>query len=205
MTGKSFSPAFERNREPILEVLQAVFTDSGEVLEIGSGSGQHAVYFAARLPHLRWQPSELAMHLPSIRLWRDEAGLDNLAAPLALDVEQPQPWPLPVNHYDGIFSANTAHIMAWPQVEQMFQGVAQVLAPGGRFCLYGPFRYSGRHTSDGNARFDASLRSQGPGGIRDIDELSILAERCGLALLRDWPMPANNRTLVWQQAANTVI
>jgi hypothetical protein len=169
-------------------VLKRVFHDRRAVLEIGSGTGQHAAYFAPELPHLVWQPSDVAEHLPGIRMWGVE--------PIELDVDKP--WP--ALDADAVFSANTAHIMSWPQVERMFAGVAQVLPPGGLFALYGPFHYGGRPTSASNARFDAMLRAgDAASGVRNFEDVQALASRCGLSLLEDNPMPANNRLLVFKK------
>lgn len=193
---KPFSEASERNRAPILGVLQRVFADRRHVLEIGSGTGQHAAYFAPGLPHLVWQPSDVAEHLPGIRAWVDEAAAPNLRPPLALDVDGT--WP--ALDADAVFSANTCHIMAWPQVENMLRGVGQLLPMGGLFCLYGPFNYGGRFTSDGNARFDAMLRARDPqSGLRDAEAVTALAERNGLSPVEDNAMPANNRLLVFRR------
>jgi cyclopropane fatty-acyl-phospholipid synthase-like methyltransferase len=168
-----------------------------KVLEIGSGTGQHAVHFAAHLPHLIWQPSDLAENLPGIELWRAEAARSNLLPALALDVNQPQ-WP--DTGADGVFSANTLHIVSWSEVRLFFAGVGRVLPPGGVLAVYGPFNYRGRHSSDSNARFDRMLRSQDPrSGIRDFEAVDALAAEQHLALQRDVPMPANNRTLVWRR------
>ena len=195
---KPFSEACERNKAPILAVLEKVFTRTGVILEIGSGTGQHAVYFARHLPHLVWQPADVAAHLPGINAWLDGAQLANLRAPLELDVAA-DPWP--IESADGIFSANTAHIMAWPEVENMFAGVSRLLSRGGSFCLYGPFNYGGRYTSDSNAQFDRYLKTRDPVmGIRDVDDLVRLGERTGLALIDDVAMPANNRVLVWERS-----
>lgn len=194
---KPFAEACEQNKGPILEVLREVFAEVHGVLEIGSGTGQHAVYFPAMLPHLQWQPSDRAENLPGIELWRTEAGLANVAPALELDVTR-EPWP--VSAVDAVFSANTAHIMAMAAVEDMFAGVGRVLGPGGVFALYGPFSYGGRHTSDSNVRFDQWLRERDPAmGIRDFDDLERLAAAAGLTLLRDYEMPVNNRTLVWRR------
>lgn len=194
---KPFSEACERNKEPILAVLREAFASARDVLEIGSGTGQHAVYFAAHLPHLAWQPSDLPANHPGIRAWIADAKLPNLRPPLALDVHAPD-WP--VRSVDAVFSANTAHIMAWDGVVAMFAGVGRVLAPDGTFVLYGPFKYGGEHTSPSNARFDVSLRSRDPSsGIRDFESVDALAREGGLALEHDHPMPANNRTLVWRK------
>jgi len=197
---KPFAPACERNREPILGVLRAVFTEPGSILELGSGTGQHAVHFAAALPHLRWQTTDLPVQLPGIRQWLAEAKLPNLPEPLALDANDPS-WP--VTAVDGVFSANTAHILRWVQVEALFRGVGRVLVPGGRFCLYGPFNIDGRHTSPGNARFDAELRRQDPTrGIRDLADLDRLAGDAGLAREAMHPLPANNRMVIWRRISS---
>ena len=196
---KPFAPACERNKGPILEVLRRVFVDADDVLEIGSGTGQHAVWFAAGLPHLVWRTSELSPHHAGINAWIDDAGLDNLERPLALDVLR-RPWP--VAHAGAVFSANTAHYMHWPEVEAMFDGVAEVLAPGARFALYGPFARDGRHTSANNAAFDRMLRMHDPGfGVRDVGDLARIAAAGAMALEEDIPMPSNNRTLIWRKAA----
>jgi SAM-dependent methyltransferase len=188
-TARPFAEACERNRAPILAVLRRIFADRRAVLEIGSGTGQHAAYFAPELPQLEWQASDIAAHLPGIRMW----GLD----PIELDVDKE--WPR-VN-IDAVFSANTAHIMSWAQVERMFEGVGRVLPPEGVFALYGPFHYGGRPSSESNARFDAMLRARDPAsGVRDFDHVNALAERCGLALMEDNAMPANNRLLVFKKS-----
>lgn len=193
---KPFSPACEENKVPILAVIGPLFEDCNTVLEIGSATGQHAVYFAGHLPWLRWQTSDQPAHLPGIRLWLAEARLDNLPEPLALDVTGT--WP--EGPFDAVFSANTAHIMSLPEVAAMLRGVAQVLAPGGRFALYGPFSRGGRHTSDSNRDFDHWLRMRDPdSGVRDIDALEPLATEAGLILEADHAMPVNNRTLIWRR------
>lgn len=196
-TEKPYSESCEQNQEPILKVLREVFSQTRRVLEIGSGSGQHAVHFGRGLPHLHWQPSDIPAHLPGIRLWLQEAALENVAQPLALDVTL-GPWPeVP---FDGIFSANTAHIMAWPAVQQTFQGIGRILAPGGLFCLYGPFNYDGCFTSESNARFDHWLKQRDPAsGVRDFAGLDGLAQKAGLEQVSDIEMPANNRCLVWRK------
>ena len=195
---KPFSQACENNKAAILGCLVEHFAGVGRVLEIASGSGQHAVHFAAGLPHLEWLTSDLDSNHAGIRAWIDEAGLDNLQPPLSLDVRQ-HPWP--VTDIDAVYSANCAHIMHWPVVIEMFQGVSQLLPTGGLFALYGPFNYSGAYTSPGNAAFDAQLKARDPGmGIRDWDDLSALADGLGLVPVADHAMPANNRLLVWQRA-----
>lgn len=195
---KPFAESSEQNKTAILPVLRDVFADTRRVLEIGSGTGQHAVFFAGELPQLQWYASDVADNLPGITLWLGEYAGDNLHGPFALDVTQPD-WP--ISQVDGVFSANTAHIMHWHMVQAMFAGVGRLLSEGGCFCLYGPFNYHGEYTSDSNARFDDWLKARDPGsGIRDIDDLSSLARASGLQLLQDHPMPVNNRTLVWQKS-----
>ncbi|MCP5419139.1 MAG: DUF938 domain-containing protein [Gammaproteobacteria bacterium] len=194
---KPYCEASEQNQEPILDVLREVFTESGVILEIGSGTGQHAVHFSRHLPHLIWQPSDLPEALPGIEAWLAEAALPNIRSPLVLDATQ-QPWPL--TGVEGVYSSNTAHIMGWPQVQAFFRGVGQALKEGGFFCLYGPFSYGGQHTSPSNVRFDAYLKATDPQrGVRDFDDLDELAVRHGLRLFRDYSMPVNNRTLVWRK------
>ena len=182
---RPFSEASERNRDPILAVLKRVLANSRKVLEIGSGTGQHAAYFTAALPHLRWQASDVAGHLEGIRMWGVE--------PIELDVDKS--WP--ALDADAVFSANTAHIMSWPQVERMFAGIAG-MASLRVLCLYGPFSYGGKHTSESNARFDAMLRARDPeSGLRDFEAVRDLARRHGMVLVEDIAMPANNRLLVF--------
>lgn len=192
-----FSQACENNKGPIFEILQRIFEDAASVLEIGSGTGQHAVFFARQLPHLDWQPSDLAGNLPGIERWISEIPAQNLRAPVELDVSM-KPWP--VNKFDGVFSANTAHIMPWECVEMMISGAAEVLNPGGHFCLYGPMNYLGNYTSNSNAEFDQWLKVQAPHqGIREFHELNRQALMANMVFIEDNPMPANNRLLVWQK------
>ncbi|WP_319782100.1 DUF938 domain-containing protein [Oceanisphaera sp. IT1-181] len=195
MTNKPFSQASENNKRPILAVLARVFDRPGAVLEIGSGTGQHGVFFAEGLPHLQWQPSDRAENIPGMSLWFAEAALPNLLPPLVLDVTQPR-WP--AGQHQGVFTANTLHIMAWTEVKAMFAGLERVLAPGAAVCIYGPFNYEGCFTSPSNQAFDAMLQSQTPHmGIRDIADVTALAGRHGLTLQADHAMPANNRLLVF--------
>lgn len=195
---KLFAAACERNQPYILEVLKRIFVEPGLVLEIGSGTGQHAVFFAAQMPHLLWLPSDIAEHLPGIELWRREHPEPNLAPALELDVHH-RPWP--VQDVDAVFSANTAHIMSEAGVAAMFAGVGRVLRPGGRFCLYGPFSYDGRHTAPSNASFDQWLKARDPqSGVRDVRWLDELARDAGLEPVRDYPMPVHNRILVYVRA-----
>ena len=197
MINKPYSESCEQNREPILAVLRELFADRRHVLEIGSGTGQHAVYFAAELPHLVWQTADVAPHHPGIRAWLEDAGLPNVRPPLALDVSHTE-WRS--GRYDAVFSANTLHIMGWPEVEAFFAGVAAVLEPGGVLTVYGPFNYGGAFTSESNARFDAWLKARDPAsGVRDFEAVDALARAHGLVLQQDVAMPANNRTLVWRR------
>jgi cyclopropane fatty-acyl-phospholipid synthase-like methyltransferase len=191
------SEACERNKGPILAVLGGELAASRSVLEIGSGTGQHAVHFARHLPHLTWQPTELGAELDPLEERIRLEGPPNLRAALALDVRA-HPWP--VERVDAVFSANTLHIMAWDAVEHFFRGVGEVLATPGVLCVYGPFRYHGGYTSDSNAEFDRFLRRRDPSsGIRDFEALERLAAAAGLALAADHVMPANNQTLVWRR------
>lgn len=196
---KPYADACDRNREPILHVLQERFVAPGSVLEIGSGTGQHAVYFAQHLPHLEWIASDRKENLPGIEAWMREYPSTNLRGPLELDVTDAS-WP--VQEVSYVFSANTAHIMHWPMVEKMFEGVGRILIGGGVFCLYGPFNRDGEFTSESNRAFDAALKTRDPGmGIRDDSALKDLALRHGLSFLAQHAMPANNRILVWTKSA----
>lgn len=188
-----FSQACENNKIAISDILQTVFTKPGLVLEIASGSGQHAAHMAELLPHVRWQPSDRGETLPSIEIYRQQSGLNNINAPLQLDVLD-KPWPL--TKADGVFAANIAHIAPWQAVEAMFAGVDTLLDTGSHFCLYGPFNYDGKFTSAGNASLDAWAKSIYPGsGIRDCERVVELAAGNNFSLIKDHEMPANNRLL----------
>jgi hypothetical protein len=198
---KPFSAACEENKEPILAILKPRFADRHHVLEIGSGTGQHAVHFAQAMPHLTWQCSDVPMHLPGIGLWLAEAKLPNLPLAIALDVDHAWPALDPAGPFDAAYSANTTHIMSWAQVERMFAGIGALLPAGAPFVLYGPFSYQGQHTSQSNADFDRMLRMRDPlSGVRDLDDLTRIADGAGLALAEDIAMPVNNRTLIWHKA-----
>lgn len=191
------APSCERNRAPILSVLRRWFADRRRVLEIGSGTGQHAVHFAAALPGLTWRASDRADCLDGMRAWLDEAALPNTPPPLALDVAQ-GPWPR--TRFDAAFSANTLHIMGWPEVEACFEGLARVLEDDALLVVYGPFNHGGAYTSESNRAFDGWLRSRDArSGIRDFEAVDALARGIGLALVEDAAMPANNRCLVWRR------
>lgn len=195
---KPFSPACERNRNAILDVLREHFADRRCVLEIGSGTGQHAVHFAGALPQLIWQTSDVPANLPGIRLWLDEARHANTPAPLAFDVNGA----VLDATFDAIFSANTLHIMAWSEVQRLFAMLPSLMRPGALLTIYGPFKDRGAFTSASNASFDASLRIDHPHrGIRDFEAVDALAARAGLTLVDDRAMPAHNRCLTWRRSA----
>jgi SAM-dependent methyltransferase len=190
-----FSEACERNKEPILEVLRARFAGRAQVLEVGSGTGQHAVHFARALGNLSWHPTEQLAYLADLTARVKLEGPVNLRQPTLLDVRQAI-WP--VHHVDAMFTANTLHIMSWACVMSLYRGAGAVLAPGGVFCVYGPFRYEGRYTSDSNREFDRMLQERDPlSGLRDIHAVTSLAEEYGLRLDADHDLPANNRLLVF--------
>ncbi|MCF6338809.1 MAG: class I SAM-dependent methyltransferase [Gammaproteobacteria bacterium] len=194
---KPFAESCAQNQHAILEVLLQEFASVQHVLEIGSGTGQHAVFFARALPHLVWQTSDVDKHHPGIHAWIADEGPDNVCAPLSLNVERDD-WPN--RTFDAVFSANTVHIMNWQEVINMFSGIGRILANGGRFCLYGPFNVDGQFTSASNARFEQWLKSQNPkSGIRDQGELDKLAEKAGLSRIATHVMPANNNILVWEK------
>ena len=188
-----FSEACERNKDPILGVLRSAFASVKQVLEIGSGTGQHAVHFAANLPHLTWQPSEQLKYLADLDARIKQQGGVNLRPAAVLDVKQAI-WPL--RSADGVFSANTLHIMSWPEVLDLFKGLGSILTAGGVLCIYGPFRYEGRYTSDSNRDFDRMLQERDPSsGLRDQQAVAAVAAQYGIVLRRDHDLPANNRLL----------
>lgn len=197
MSALRHSPAAERNRKPILECLKSQLDTASKVLEIGAGTGQHAVYFSAELPQLHWQPTEIPVALPELAVRIEAEGPENCAPPLPLAVCDAD-WP--GREYDAVFTANTLHIISAREVECLFAGVGRVLAPGGCLLIYGPFRYAGRSTAASNETFDRSLRARDPNsGIRDFEFLQGLAEAQALALVEDYAMPANNQLLVWRR------
>jgi cyclopropane fatty-acyl-phospholipid synthase-like methyltransferase len=192
---KPFSQSCEENQEVILNSISPYLQPATRVLEIGSGTGQHAVYIGANIPQLYWQCSDLAEYLPGINAWIDEADLPNLARPVELDVCSQ--WP--ENKYDVIFSANTFHIMNQAQVEQCMLRCVDCLEPGGCLIIYGPFNYNGSYTSISNENFDSWLKSRDPeSGIKHFEWLDKLAQRGNLRLIDDIAMPANNRILIWK-------
>lgn len=195
---RRFAAATSRNREPILAVLQRVLPEHGRLLEIASGSGEHAVYFASALPGIAWQPTDIDPDaLASISAWRDHANVPNLLAPLPLDVHD-TPWSIaPV---DAVFCANMIHIAPWSATAGLMKGVGATLRAGGKLVLYGPFRIGGQHTADSNAAFDARLRATDASwGVRDLEAVLALAEPQGLRLREQVQMPANNLSLVLER------
>jgi len=193
------SEACERNKEPIRKILAQAFAHSRKVLEIGSGTGQHAVHFAAHFPHLVWQPSDTGEYLTGLRERIAHEGTPNLLAPLEIDVRE-LPWK--VEPVDALFTANTLHIMSWSSVRALFHGLGVILAAPAVLCIYGPFRYGGQYTSPSNAQFDRYLQARDPdSGIRNFEDVNSLASEQGFLLSADHAMPANNQLLVWQKSA----
>mgnify|MGYP005619677819 FL=1 len=191
------SEACERNKGPILEVLKQAFADRQSVLEIGSGTGQHALHFAQNLPHLVWQPSDFGNYLPGLRARLQTSPLPNLRGALELDVRSSKK---PSSEYDAVFSANTLHIMSADAVEQFFELVGSVLGEGGKLVVYGPFNHKGEYSSPSNQQFDMHLKSQNPeSAIRDFEWVNSLAEAERFKLIEDISMPANNRCVVWEK------
>ena len=198
---KPFSESCEQNKDVILKVIKPLLASRHSVLEIGSGTGQHAIYFAQAMPHLKWHTSDRAEALSGIQMWLDEfcsdGKLQNIRSPIVLDVSQTN-WPeLKV---DAIFTANTLHIMHWNDVQTLFEQAPKLLVSDGVILIYGPFNYQGQYTSDSNESFDGWLKSRdSTSGIRDFSDLEVLAEKNGLKFLADYEMPANNRILCWQK------
>jgi hypothetical protein len=198
MIHKPFSQACENNKDPILQVIRTVFCQPTTVWEIGSGTGQHACYFAEHLTHLEWQPTDRSENIPGIGLWREDAKLANLRPPLTLDVTDAL-WPC--GSIDALFTANTMHIMSWDEVRILFDRLAEYLNAKALICIYGPFNYNNAYTSDSNAYFDQWLKSQNTlSGIRNFEDIMSLSTSCGFSLLSDIAMPANNRLLVLQNS-----
>jgi len=196
---KQSSPSCERNKDFILAVLREVLPDSGTVLEIGSGTGQHAAYFAGQLPQLAWQPTDLAENFPSIQAWAAEAGLPNLRAPLVIDLlASAERWP--VTTAAAIVCINTVHIVAWKGVENLFAGAGRVLSPRGVMVVYGAYRYATRPLEPSNETFDQWLKARDPlSGVRDFEAVNALAQKNGLMLAGDRAMPGNNRMIWWKK------
>lgn len=197
MTMRRHAAATLRNREPILAVLRRWLPPSGTVLEVASGTGEHAAFFAPAFPWLAWQPTDAdPAALESIAAWRGEAGAPNLLPPLPLDVREP--WPM--ERAEAVFCANMIHIAPWDCAVALVAGSGRVLSPGGVLILYGPFRVGGGHTVPSNAAFDADLRGRDPAwGVRDLEAVGELAQAAGLDHLDTIPMPANNLGVVWRK------
>ena len=194
---KPFSESCERNKQPILAVIKPLLENRQTLLEIGSGTGQHAVFFAEQLPHITWHTSDRLENHSDIHLWIDDSPATNIKPPIQLDVIEDK-WP--ELQFDAVFSANTAHIMSWQAVQALFTGVGNVLQKSGFFMLYGPFNYHGKFTSASNENFEQWLKSvDSERGIRDFEAVNLLAKNAGMKLLEDYEMPANNRILVWQK------
>lgn len=194
---KNFSEACERNKEPILNVFKDLLPDYSDVLEVGSGSGQHAIHFANYFPHLKWQTSELSENIEALKSNLLEASVKNILMPVALDVAE-SPWK--VSEASVIYTANTFHIMSFENVRNFFKGLKNVLKPRGLLCVYGPFKYEGEYTSESNAKFQDWLKSRNPeSGIRDFEAVEELAMTAGLEFLTDYKMPANNQFLIWKK------
>lgn len=203
---KPYSESCDQNREVILSVIEPLLTSAADVFEIGSGTGQHAVYFAEKMPHLNWHTSDRADYLEGIIHWIHDSGLTNVIEPVELDVSAEQ-WPelSPETEQsrcvDAVFTANTVHIMNPSDVVHLITGVASLLRPGGSFFIYGPFNYDGRYTSESNARFDQWLKQRDrKSGIKDFETILSLASQQGLDLINDYAMPANNRILYFEKS-----
>ncbi|MEP5765832.1 MAG: DUF938 domain-containing protein [Halieaceae bacterium] len=195
---RPFSQACENNKDPILAILRDTLAGVEQVLELASGTGQHARYFVEQMPTLRWQPTDLAQNLPGISAWCEDFAGDRLLPPVELDVSAAD-WGLPIP--GALFSANSLHIMPWSAVVALFAYLGAHAPAGNLLCIYGPFNYGGEYTSDSNARFDLWLAEQHPGGgIRDFEAVDDLARQAGYELQADNSMPANNRLLVWRRS-----
>ena len=193
---RAFSQACENNKDPILRVLKSAFAPSKHVLEIGSGTGQHAVYFAEHLPHLIWQPSDRQENHAGMQPWLDEYLGKNLLDLTTLDVDQ-EHWP---SGFDAVFSANTTHIMPWSSAQVMLRRVAEALPENGVLALYGPFKYKGEFTTDSNAQFDRYLKEHAAHqGIRDFEHVNQILLEKGMSLICDYSLPANNQLIVWKK------
>ena len=196
MSEKRYSPSCENNRLPIIEQLRVHFANAQSVLEIGSGTGQHAAYFAPELTHLRWQTSDMPINHQSIIAWLDDVKAPNVYPPLRFTLGQDD-WP--DGKFDAIYSANTAHIMQRNEAQTMMSLIADNLPAGGVFCQYGPFTEAGEFSSASNQAFHQRLILEGYGGYRDIEELVAWVDNRGLTLTQKITMPANNLLLIWHK------
>lgn len=196
-----YSQACENNKEPIASVLASVFDQPHRVIEIGSGTAQHAVFFANAFKHIFWQISDLDSLSDGAMSRVRQSGLTNIGDNLTLDVEQAI-WPVTPGEFDTLFTANTLHIMSWQSVIKLIETAGKILAPKALFCIYGPFKYQQSFTSVSNAEFDHWLKSRDSrSGIRDFEALNALSEQAGFTLLNDHPMPANNQLLLFGRNA----
>jgi len=199
---KPYAESCAQNQQAILDVLKTLFTQPGEVLEIGSGTGQHAVFFTQHMPHLNWQPGDLEAEHAGMKKWFDDVEHNRISAPLILDVDMPA-WL--VGEKDYVFTANTTHIISAVQAEKMLKHVGECLKFGGLFAQYGPFNYNGEYTSQSNAGFDTWLKQRNPSScIKDFETIQALAAQNGMSLFKDIEMPANNRILVWEKGGRLI-
>lgn len=196
---KPFSQACENNRQPIYDVLKDTFADKKTILEIGSGTGQHAVFMAPRMHHLQWQTSDLSENVDGINRWIDDEKVVNVLRPLEIDIEKHWPNTGLLKNFDGLYTANTCHIMPWETVRKFLVGL-KGMEEGSRLAIYGPFKYQGQFTSESNERFEHWLKAQeAHRGIRDFEAIAEEANKSGFELLEDHNMPANNQLLIWQK------
>ncbi len=194
----NFSPSCERNKLHIAEQIGLTFANPSNILEIGSYSAQHALYFCKQMPHLNWQPSDTSKYIDGLAKNLQRFATNNIKPPLTLDVALPNSWP--TQCFDGIFTANTLHIMGIEHVELFFKQLSPCLKPQGKFCVYGPFKYNGQYTSDSNEEFNQWLIDRDPlSAIRDFEQVNQWAEHNGLSLVSDTNMPANNQFIIWQK------
>ena len=195
---KPFAESCAQNQQVILAELKKLLTETGTVLEIGSGTGQHAVFFTQHLPHLSWLPSDLADQHEGMQMWLNEVQHNRINPPLEIDVDK-GPWP--VTNVDYVYTANTTHIISTSQAENMLKYASSCLKPGGLFVQYGPFNYNGAYTSESNARFDIWLKQRNPDScIKHFETMQEVANAHGMTIFKDIEMPANNRILVWQKS-----
>lgn len=192
---KPFAPACERNQDPILNILQSLLVNKKAVFEVGSGTGQHAVYFAKNMPHIVWQTSDLVEKHNGINLWIDASKLKNVKAPISFDVNKDE---LESNHYDAVFTANTFHIMSWEECCKCISKLSEALKTNGSFILYGPFNFNGQFTAGSNENFDQHLKSQDPKmGIRDFSDIERICNKYNMLFVEKFEMPSNNFILVF--------
>lgn len=194
---KPFAPACERNQDAILQILRIELANARLILEVGSGTGQHAVYFAKALQDCKWQTSDRVDNHAGIQMWLNESNLPNVLPPLAFDVKNDHVQP---NHYDAVFTANTFHIMSWDEVKLCIEKVSNALKADGKFVIYGPFNLNGAFTASSNQQFDAQLRAEDANmGIRHFEDVEAHAKQVNLRYHKKYPMPANNLILVFQK------